>query len=64
MRDIIISPQTQADIRRLCGIYERSACFCEHMCRMSKNTKLECYACLAKRILAAIEPEKEVPNAE
>jgi hypothetical protein len=63
VRDIIITPQTQADIRKLCGIYQHSACFCDHMYRMSKNRKLECYACISKRILAAIEPVKETtPN--
>lgn len=56
MREIVISPETIEDIRRLCGTYQQSACFCEHMKRISKNREHECYACIAKRILAVISP--------
>ena len=61
MREIVISPETIADIRRLCNVYQHSICFCGHMGRISKNTQHECYACIAKRIMKAIEPE-EKPN--
>ena len=54
MRDIVISPETIQDIRRLCGIYQHSACFCDHMKRISKNREHECYYCLSERILKAI----------
>ena len=61
MREIVISPETIQDILRLCGIYQHSACFCDHMKRISKNTLHTCYACIAKRIMKAIEPEAK-PN--
>ena len=64
MREIVISPETIQDIRRLCTIYEYSACFCENMRRASKNKRMECYACISKRIQAAIEPTPEVHHAD
>lgn len=57
-REMIISTQTKDDIRKLCLTYQYSDCFCDHMKRISKNTQHECYACIAKRVLAAIEPMK------
>jgi hypothetical protein len=64
MRDIVISPETQDDIRALCLTYQYSTCFCGHMRRMSKNTLHECYSCISKRVLAAIDPKKETPSSD
>lgn len=62
-REIVISAETQADIKRLCETYRQSACYCYTLARIERVPTLGCMACVSKRILAAIEPTTEVLHA-
>ena len=58
MRDIVISPETIQDIRRLCDVYRHSACYCEHLSPKQRELR-PCPACTVKKVLKAIEPEED-----